>query len=88
MASKGCIQRLHPMVASRRRLLLRPPASWQGAGLRTAGARTFGQDEASCVVFGMPCAAHERGGTERLLPLGQIRPHVANLAGRAGPRNP
>lgn len=76
------------MVALRWRLLLRPPASWQGAGLRTAAARSFGQDEASCVVFGMPRAAHELGGTERLLPLGQIGPHVATLPGRAAPRNP
>jgi hypothetical protein len=53
------IGRLHPMVASRRRLLLCPPASWQGAGLRTAGARTFGQYEASCVAFCMPRAAQE-----------------------------
>ena len=52
--------------------------------MRTAGARTFGQDEASCVVFGMPRAAHDAGATERLLPLGQIGPHVATLLGRAG----
>lgn len=29
--------------------------------LRLAGAETFGQDEASCVVYGMPRAAFERG---------------------------
>ena len=58
--------------------------------MRTAGARTFGQDEASCVVFGMPRAAHELGGTERLLPVGQIGAHVANLLGRTAsePRQP
>lgn len=30
--------------------------------MREAGARCFAQDEASCVVFGMPREAHARGG--------------------------
>jgi two-component system chemotaxis response regulator CheB len=38
--------------------------------MRTAGARTLAQDEATCVVFGMPRAAIELGGAERVLPLG------------------
>jgi two-component system chemotaxis response regulator CheB len=53
--------------------------------MRAAGARTLGQDEASCVVFGMPRAAQELGATERMLPLTQIGAHVANLVGRAVP---
>ncbi|MEE9386873.1 MAG: chemotaxis response regulator protein-glutamate methylesterase [Nannocystaceae bacterium] len=40
--------------------------------MRTAGARTFAQDEASCVVFGMPNEAHKNGGAEKLVPLGEI----------------
>ncbi len=40
--------------------------------MREAGATTFAQDEASCVVFGMPKAAHGRGGVDRLLPLAEI----------------
>ena len=36
--------------------------------LRTAGGATFGQDEASCTVFGMSRAAHEAGATDVLLP--------------------
>lgn len=39
------------------------------AAMRAAGARTLGQDEASCVVYGMPKAAHELGGVERQVPL-------------------
>jgi two-component system chemotaxis response regulator CheB len=37
--------------------------------MREAGARTLAQDEASSVVFGMPKAAFERGGAERLVAL-------------------
>ncbi|MED5371962.1 MAG: chemotaxis response regulator protein-glutamate methylesterase [Myxococcota bacterium] len=42
------------------------------AALRKAGARTFAQDEATCVVYGMPKVAVEMGGVERSLPLDQI----------------
>ncbi|SFM83228.1 MULTISPECIES: protein-glutamate methylesterase/protein-glutamine glutaminase [Rugamonas] len=37
-----------------------------------AGARTLAQDEASCVVYGMPKEAVKRGGVEKTLPLNQI----------------
>ena len=37
--------------------------------LRQAGAMTFGQDAASCVVYGMPRAAFELGAVERQVPL-------------------
>lgn len=37
--------------------------------MRRAGARTFGQDEGSCVVYGMPRAAFEAGAVERQAPL-------------------
>lgn len=40
--------------------------------MRRAGARTFGQDEASSVVFGMPRVAFNIGAVEKLLPLGAI----------------
>jgi len=44
-----------------------------------AGARTLAQDEKSCVVFGMPKVAHERGGAEKLLPLENIASEVISL---------
>jgi len=54
--------------------------------MRHAGASTIGQDEASCVVYGMPKAARECGATEIELPLGKIPAHVlhhcAALSGR------
>jgi two-component system chemotaxis response regulator CheB len=40
--------------------------------MRHAGASTIGQDEASCVVYGMPKAAHDCGATEVELPLSKI----------------
>jgi two-component system chemotaxis response regulator CheB len=40
--------------------------------MRDAGARTIAQDEASCVVFGMPREAIEAGAVEEVLPLESI----------------
>lgn len=55
--------------------------------MRNAGARTFGQDEASSLIYGMPKAAFEIGAVERQLPLDRIAPAVlttTNLRGRTG----
>lgn len=40
--------------------------------LRQAGGRTIVQDEASCVVFGMPREAIKLGAAEKVVPLGKI----------------
>lgn len=40
--------------------------------IRAAGGRTIAQDEASCVVYGMPLAAVELGAAETVLPLDEI----------------
>jgi len=40
--------------------------------MKQAGAATIAQDEATCVVFGMPKEAIKRGGVDRVLPLGAI----------------
>ncbi len=40
--------------------------------MKKIGSPTIGQDEASCVVFGMPQAAHKLGATDRLVSLPQI----------------
>lgn len=39
------------------------------AALHDRGARTLAQDEASCVVYGMPKEAVARGGVDEVLPL-------------------
>jgi len=40
--------------------------------MKKAGARTIAQDEASCVVFGMPKEAIRHGAVDRVLPLSAI----------------
>jgi two-component system chemotaxis response regulator CheB len=40
--------------------------------MRQAGALTIGQDESSCVVFGMPKEAIRLGAVSRILPLQSI----------------
>ncbi len=44
--------------------------------MRQAGAHTIAQDEASCVVFGMPRAAIELGAAAEVLPLKDIARRV------------
>lgn len=46
--------------------------------MRRAGASTIGQDEATCVVYGMPKAAHDCGATEIELSIGKIPDYVLN----------
>jgi two-component system chemotaxis response regulator CheB len=50
------------------------------AAMRQAGARTIAQDEASCVVFGMPKVAIDAGAAEQVLALDLIAPEVRRLA--------
>ena len=51
--------------------------------MKQAGAFTIAQDEASCVVFGMPKEAIKLGGVDKVLPLGDIAgailTHVSRL---------
>jgi two-component system chemotaxis response regulator CheB len=47
--------------------------------MRRAGADTLGEDESSCVVYGMPKAAREMGGVGRELPLGRIAEEILRL---------
>lgn len=47
--------------------------------MRHAGARTIGQNEKTCVVYGMPRVAHELGAVEHQLPLGSIGDEILKL---------
>ncbi len=48
--------------------------------MKKAGASTIAQDEASCVVYGMPREAVRVGAVERVLPLGSIPGAILNEA--------
>lgn len=54
------------------------------AEMRSAGAHTIAQDEASCVVFGMPKEAIRAGGVEKVVPLGQIPQAILQLLTATG----
>lgn len=55
--------------------------------MKRAGAHNFAQDEASCVVFGMPKEAIAMGGVDEVVPLpdmaGRIMEHLVSLGTRA-----
>lgn len=50
--------------------------------MRQAGAKTFGQDEASCVVYGMPREAFLIGAVEEQYPLEELSRKVLHAASR------
>jgi two-component system chemotaxis response regulator CheB len=47
--------------------------------MKQAGAVTIAQDEASCVVFGMPKVAIEIGAVDEVLPIGKILPRALQV---------
>jgi two-component system chemotaxis response regulator CheB len=53
------------------------------AAIRAAGGTTFGQDEASSVIYGMNRVAIEQGAVQRVLPLGAIAETMIESAQRA-----
>ncbi len=53
--------------------------------LKERGGYVVGQDEATCVVYGMPRAAAKEGLVDREVPLDEISPILVNLAGVAKP---
>lgn len=55
--------------------------------MKDAGSYNYAQDEASCVVFGMPREAILHGGVDEVLPLQDIAPGVLNRLLRLGVRH-
>jgi two-component system chemotaxis response regulator CheB len=51
--------------------------------MRQAGARTAAQDEASCVVFGMPREAIRLGAADEVLALGQVSAWLGRVSAEA-----
>jgi two-component system chemotaxis response regulator CheB len=52
--------------------------------MRQAGARTIGQDEATCLIYGMPKVAFEVGAVERQLPIDRIATAILVMTNRRG----
>ncbi len=50
--------------------------------MREAGARTIAQDEASCVVYGMPREAALLGAAMEVLPLDRVAAALLRAAGQ------
>jgi two-component system chemotaxis response regulator CheB len=48
--------------------------------MHDAGALTIAQDEQSSVIWGMPHAAIEEGGVDKILPLNKIADKLTALA--------
>lgn len=48
--------------------------------MRNAGAKTIGQNEDSCIVYGMPKVAYEVGAVEKQYPLDKIAEAVVRVA--------
>jgi len=53
--------------------------------IKTAGGHTLAQDEASCVVFGMPKTAIEAGGVDRVVPLSGLAERIMQRVREPGP---
>jgi two-component system, chemotaxis family, protein-glutamate methylesterase/glutaminase len=51
------------------------------AAIRAGGGLTLGENEASCVVYGMPRAAQARGGVSCMLSLPEIAGYLQRLTG-------
>jgi two-component system chemotaxis response regulator CheB len=56
------------------------------AEMHAAGAWTIAQDEASCVVYGMPRAAVELGAASESLPLDRIASEIVSRVGQGDAR--
>ncbi len=50
--------------------------------MKQAGARTFAQDEATSVVFGMPKEAIARNAADKVIPLGNIARELLQATAR------
>ena len=48
--------------------------------MRRAGARTLGQNESTCVVYGMPKEAMKKGASEREIALDTIPAEILKFA--------
>lgn len=52
--------------------------------MKNSGAYTIGQEESSCIVYGMPKVAFEMGGVLKVVPLGKIAEHLITVLNQNG----
>lgn len=55
--------------------------------MHDAGAHTFAQDEASCIVFGMPKEAIAQGGVDEIVPLKEMAKAILNYLNSLGAKS-
>lgn len=48
--------------------------------MKQAGAHTIGQDEETCIIYGMPKVAYDIGGAAEQMPLYAIAQRLYTLA--------
>ena len=48
--------------------------------MKQAGAKTIAQDEATCIVFGMPKEAIKLNGVDKIMPLQSIAGSILSMA--------
>jgi two-component system chemotaxis response regulator CheB len=53
--------------------------------MKQAGAMTIAQDEASCIVFGMPKEAIQHGAVAKILPLLSLAAAIVGYSRQAAP---
>jgi two-component system chemotaxis response regulator CheB len=51
--------------------------------MREAGAQTMGQDEGSCLIYGMPRAAKQLGAVQVEIPLSRLAERLLEACGAA-----
>lgn len=52
--------------------------------MRKKGARTLGQDEESCIVYGMPKVAYEIGAVEKQVSLKDMSREILSILKEVG----
>jgi two-component system chemotaxis response regulator CheB len=50
--------------------------------MHDAGARTLAQDEATCVVYGMPKEAVKLGAVDQIIPLTEVAREILRFSGQ------
>ena len=83
-ANAATVDKLQRALESAGVVFVEPNGLGPGVRLRERGAATFGQDEASCVVYGMPRAAWENGAAQQQVSLDRIPEYICHQIENTG----